>query len=173
MKEELRNVPFKNYVVLGIVLIVSMLILYYFYMWIEAYNDTKLNKPIMNKYMEVINYNELGAYLVENPNTIIYVSVLENKEIRDFEKQFKKIFKNRKVKKDILYLDVTENMKDEYIRNDLSSVYMINSDVPKILVFDDGIIGDVYNIDVTNYDVNKIKEYINNIKFSNEDNING
>ena len=32
--------------------------------------------------MTVINYNELDNYLVENPNTIVYVSVLEDETMR-------------------------------------------------------------------------------------------
>ena len=86
MKEELRKVPVKNYIILGIVITVTMLVLYYFYMWVDVYKESKINIPIMDKYMTVINYNELDNYLVENPNTILYVSVLDNEEIRTFEK---------------------------------------------------------------------------------------
>ena len=92
-KVELRVVPKKNYLILGIILIVSFLLVYYLYMWVDVYNESKLNKPILDKYMEVINYNELDNYLVESPNAIIYVSVLENTEIRDFERKFKSILK--------------------------------------------------------------------------------
>lgn len=169
MKDELRKIPFKNYVFLGVVLLVSMLILYYFYLWVDAYNESKLNKPIMNKYMDVINYNELDTYLIENPDTIIYVSVLENKEIRDFEKNFKKLFKKKKINNDILYLDITEDIKNEDIKNELSNKYMINSvsilDVPVIIVIENGNVKSIYSISENNYDVDKVKTYINSIKF--------
>ena len=169
MKDELRKIPFKNYVFLGVVLLVSMLILYYFYLWVDAYNESKLNKPIMNKYMDVINYNELDTYLIENPDTIIYVSILENKEIRDFEKNFKKLFKKKKINNDILYLDITEDIKNEEIKNELSNKYMINSvsilDVPVIIVIENGNVKSIYSISENNYDVNKVKTYINSIKF--------
>lgn len=169
MKDELRKIPFKNYVFLGVVLLVSMLILYYFYLWVDAYNESKLNKPIMNKYMDVINYNELDTYLIENPDTIIYVSILENKEIRDFEKNFKKLFKKKKINNDILYLDITEDIKNEEIKNELSNKYMINSvsilDVPVIIVIENGNVKSIYSISENNYDVDKVKTFINGIKF--------
>lgn len=172
MKEELRKVPFKNYVILGIIIVVSVLILYYFYLWVDAYNESKLNKPIMNKYMEVINYNELDTYLIENPDTIVYVSILENKEIRDFEKKFKRVFKKKKILNDILYLDITEEVKDEKTRNELKEKYNVSAvsilDVPVIIVIDNGSIKSVYDIDVNNYDIDKIKDYINSIEFSDE-----
>ncbi len=169
MKDELRKIPFKNYVFLGVVLLVSMLILYYFYLWVDAYNESKLNKPIMNKYMDVINYNELDTYLIENPDTIIYVSILENKEIRDFEKNFKKLFRKKKINNDILYLDITEDINNEEIKNELSNKYMINSvsilDVPVIIVIENGNVKSIYSISENNYDVDKVKTFINGIKF--------
>lgn len=177
MKEELRKVPFKNYIILGIVLLVSMLILYYFYMWVDAYNESKLNKPIMDKYMEVINYNELDNYLIENPNTIIYVSVLENKEVRDFEKKFKKLFINNEIDNKILYLDITNEINDKSVKEMLKERYSINSvsilNVPNIIVFDDGNLKTIYSISEDNYDIDRIKLFINNNKFSEEDELNG
>ncbi|MBR7042104.1 MAG: hypothetical protein IKI04_01240, partial [Bacilli bacterium] len=100
-KEELRVIPKKNYIILALVLLLSFLFIYYLYLWFDSYNEAKLNIPIMNKYMEVINYNELSDYLVENPDTIIYVSVLENSDIRNFEKKFKNLFKRHEIDKDI------------------------------------------------------------------------
>lgn len=177
MKEELRKVPFKNYIILGIVLLVSMLLLYYFYMWVDAYNESKLNKPIMDKYMEVINYNELDNYLIENPNTIIYVSVLENKEVRDFEKKFKKLFINNEIDNKILYLDITNEINDKSVKEMLKERYSINSvsilNVPNIIVFDDGNLKTIYSISEDNYDIDRIKLFINNNKFSEEDELNG
>lgn len=177
MKEELRKVPFKNYIILGIVLLVSMLLLYYFYMWVDAYNESKLNKPIMDKYMEVINYNELDNYLIENPNTIIYVSVLENKEVRNFEKKFKKLFINNEIDNKILYLDITNEINDKSVKEMLKERYSINSvsilNVPNIIVFDDGNLKTIYSISEDNYDIDRIKLFINNNKFSEEDELNG
>ena len=105
----------------------------------------------------------------------MYVSVLENKEVRDFEKEFKKLFRKKKVKKDILYLDITENINDEKIKNELKEKYAVNSvsilDVPVIVVIDNGVVKSIYNINENNYNINEIKNYINDIKF--EDKIDG
>ena len=107
--DKLRSVPKKNYFILGIIIIVSLLLLYYMHMWSLAYNETKLNMPILDKYLEVINYNELDNYLVEMPNTVIYVSVLEDENIikiidcdtnsfdetlKESDKIFKRVIKN-------------------------------------------------------------------------------
>ena len=177
MKDEKRVIPLKNYIILGVIILVTILTLHYFYMWFDAYNETKLNRPILNKYMDVINYNELDNYLIENPNTILYVSILEDLEIRNFEKDFKEIFKKGKVDNYILYLDITEDIKDESIKKQMKDKYSINSvsilDVPAILVFDGGSLKSIYTIDKNDYDIDRIKTELNGIVFSEEEEIDG
>lgn len=165
MDSKLREIPKKNYLILGIILIVTVLALYYFYMWFDVYNDSKLNKPILDRYMEVINYNELDNYIVENPDSIIYVSILDDMEIREFEKNFRNSFRNKKIDGEILYLDLTESIKDTAIIKDMMNKYFVNSlnisDVPCILVIRDGIVKSIYNIKDNNYDVNKLELFLN------------
>lgn len=176
-KEELRKIPKKNYIILGIIILVSLLLVYYFYMWIDAYNETKLNKPILNKYMEVINYNELDNYLVERPNTIIYVSVLENSEIREFEKKFKSVLKSHRIDAELLYMDVTEELKDDEVKKEMASKYALNNtnitDVPVIIVFDNGELSSIYNISSNDYDIDGLKTFLEGITFTTEDEIDG
>ena len=171
-KEELRVIPKKNYFILGAVVLFSLLLIYYFYMWFDAYNETKLNKPILNKYMEVINYNELEDYLIESPDAIIYVSVLEDSEIRYFEKKFKSLLRTNQIEKDVLYMDITEDLKDNKIKKEMINKYTINginiNNVPIIMVFDNGELSNIYNIKNGNYDIDMLKMYINSITFSTD-----
>lgn len=171
-KDELRKVPVKNYVILGAVIVVTMLILYYFYLWVDVYKESKINIPIMDKYMTVINYNELDNYLVENPNTIVYVSVLEDEVIRDFEKKFKAKYKNKKIENEILYMNVTEDIKNDDIRDDMTSKYKINDldllDVPCVLVFNDGLLKSIYSISDNDYDIERFTIYLNNIELESD-----
>ncbi len=170
-KEELRVIPKKNYIILALVLLISFLFIYYLYLWFDSYNEAKLNIPIMNKYMEVINYNELSDYLVENPDTIIYVSVLENSDIRNFEKKFKNLFKRHEIDKDILYMDITDEKKID------KSIYTIGdtsiTDVPVIMVFDNGILKSIYGIKDNNYDIDSLKLFIDNITFTSDGELDG
>ena len=176
-KEELRVIPRRNYLILGALIVVTLLLLYYFYMWIDAYNETKLNRPILDKYMEVINYNELDNYLVENPDTIIYVSVLEDKTIRDFEKQIKAVYKKHDMGRDVLYMDITNEMSNKKIKNEMINKYNVGSlnmtNVPLIMVFEDGNIREIYSISNDSYNISRFKQFVDNITFSNEDEIDG
>lgn len=168
-----REIPKRNYIILGVVVIVTFLLMYYFYMWYDAYMDTKIGKPILDKYMDVINGNEIDDYLIENNDAIIYVSVLENEEIRDFEKKLKSLLRKRVIDRDILYLDVTNNKKMLDTLIDKYSSSSFNYDVPMILVIEDGNLKDFYNIKENNYDIDNVKLFIQGIKFLEEDELNG
>ena len=168
-----REIPKKNYIILGVVIVLTFLLMYYFYMWYDAYMDTKLGNPILDKYMEVINYNELDNYLVENNNVIIYVSVLEDSQIRDFEKKLKGLYKKHEIERDILYMDVTQDKKivDKIVTEYSNSSF--NYDIPVFLVIENGSIKGFYNVKENGYDVQNVKLFIDSIKFLEEDEING
>lgn len=166
-REAFREIPVKNYIILGVVLLITMLILYYFYCWVDVYKESKINIPIMDKYMSVINYNELDNYIVENPDTIIYVSVLEDEKIRGFEKKFKNKYKNKEIETELLYMNITDDIKDMDIRDEMVSKYSINSldmtDVPSLLVFNNGELSSIYSVRDNDYDIDRFVLYINNI----------
>lgn len=176
MKEELRVIPKKNYFILGVVLLLTVLAVYYFYMWNKAYNETKINEPVLDKYMTVINYNELEDYLIENPDTIIYTSILEDKDIRSFENRFKNYIRNDKLDHDVLYMDITSEIKSNNKKTDMMKKYSVEYanilDIPNVMVFENGKLKMIYNIQDNDYDVKKTVEFINSIKINEGDNIN-
>lgn len=171
MKEELRKIPRKNYVILGVVILVSLLIVYYLYMWFTAYKSTKVGEVILDKYMTVINYNELDDYLVENPDGIIYVGILNDEDITKFEKKFKNSIKNNKINKEVLYLNITDELNSGKKISEMKDKYTVNyaniTDVPNIMVFEDGKIKTIYSIRDNGYDVQKVEKFINDIKLVN------
>ena len=168
----LRKIPTKNYIILGVVILLTLLILYYFYMWVDVYKESKINIPIMDKYMTVINYNELDNYVVENPNTIVYVSVLEDDRIREFEKQFKNKYRNNEIENDVLYMNITDDIRNTNIKEDMDDRYVLNdlsiTDVPCVLVFNDGLLKSIYSVSDNNYDIERFTIYLNNIDMESD-----
>lgn len=169
----LRKIPTKNYIILGVIIAVTLLVLYYFYMWVDVYKESKINIPIMDKYMTVINYNELNNYIVENPNTIVYVSVLENEKIREFEKKLKNKYKNKEIYNEVLYMNITDDIKDKNLKNEMISKYSLNdlniTDVPCVLVFSNGVLKAIYNVNDNDYNIDRFVIYLNNIVLESDD----
>ena len=171
--DTLRKIPMKNYIILGGVILVTILILYYFYMWVDVYKESKINIPIIDKYMTVINYNELDNYLVENPDTIVYVSVLEDETIREFEKELKDKYRNNEIKNDVLYMNITNDLGSKSVKNEMVSKYYLNSlnitDVPCVLVFNDGVLNSIYSVKDNDYNIDKFVIYLNNIRLERDE----
>lgn len=156
--DKLREIPKKNYVYLFIILLGSIILLTYIYSWYETYKDSQLNVSIMNNYLTVINYNELGDYIIENKDAVIYVSVLGDEQIQKFEEKFKNAVLNNNLKEKILYLDLT-NENRTVVTNSLE----IEEEFPYLVVYTNGEITDTYNIQETKYDTKKIIKYLNRI----------
>ena len=156
--EVLRDVPPKNYLYLFFILLGSILFLIYLYTWYEAYNENKLNTSIMDKYLTVINYNELDNYIIENKNAVVYVSILGNEDINNFEKKFKNLISEHNLKNNILYLDIS----DENI-SEATKKLNIEEEFPYLVVYTNGVITDTYSINENNYRNDKIEKYLNRI----------
>ena len=157
-KEKLKEIPTKNYVYLFLILLGSILVLFYLYTWYDTYNKNKLNLGIMNNYLTVINYNEVEDYIIENKDAIIYVSVLGDQDINRFEEKFKNKIMDNNLKNSILYLDLT----NEDITSTTKSLN-IGTEFPYLVVYTNGKITDTYDIKKTNYDEKKLMKYLHRI----------
>ena len=159
-----REIPLKNYIILGLVVLLTLGLVYYFYLWYITYEESKLNETIMDRYLEVINYNELNDYIVENRNAMIYTSVLEDNNIRKFEIKFKNIVVKNALKDKILYMDMTDIFKDKIKYTELRNSYQVNNynitNVPCILVFKDAKLVDIYSIKDNDYNTDNVLNYI-------------
>ena len=164
--DSLRKIPLKNYVILGVIVVITLFLLSYFYMWVDAYKESKISIPIMDKYMTIINYNELDNYVVENPNTIVYVSVLEDEKIREFEKQLKNKYKDDVIERDVLYMNITDDIKDNVVKKEMINKYFVNNlditNVPCVLVFEDSKLESIYSVSDNGYDIDRFVIYLNN-----------
>ena len=153
-----KSVPFKNYVILASILILSIVLVIYFYMWYGTYEESKLNTPIMDKYLSVINYNELDDYLIENKDAIVYISVLNDEDIRAFEKKFKNVIDYNSLNNSILYLDLSSEIKDDKLFSSIKVNYGLK-DLPCIVIFRNGIVYDVYSIKDNDYNIDNLTNY--------------
>ena len=166
----MRKIPVLNYFLLGLVVIIVMSLCYLFY---DKYTENKLDEAIMNRYIQVINYNEITNYVTENSNAYIYVSVLKNKEIRDFEIRFKNIINRYELNNKILYLDLTTIMNNNVLLSDAINNYHIDdkkiSNIPNIMVFNNGELTNIIEIDIENNNMNKLVDNLQEIDLIGDD----
>ena len=160
MKKE-KEIPLKNYILLSIVLILTIVVVIYFFLWKNTYEKSKLQTPILDDYLLVINYNVLNNNLVENKDAIIYVSKLNDESIRLFENKFKNIINKNNLNNKILYLDLTEELKENNIVKEINKKYGKEmTEVPTIVIIKDGKISSSYNIKENKYNIKLLEKYL-------------
>ena len=164
--ENKNIIPVKNYIILSVIAIVSIFFVIYSYMWYSTYKSNRLNTPILNEYLNVIQYNELDNYLIENKDAIIYVSALNDKEISSFEKKFKKIINKYSINNSFLYLDITNELEDSNTYKQLKEKYGVN--IPYIINFKNGNIRSIFNIKDNKYDIDMLVEYLTSVGVIND-----
>lgn len=162
MKKE-KEIPFKNYIILAVILIFTILLVVYLFNWQSIYQKNKLQEPILDKYLMVINYNELDDYLVENKEAIVYVSVLNDEKIRMFENKFKNLIIKNDLNNKILYLNLTNESVE------INKKYLSNlSEVPTLIIFDEGKVVENYSIKDNNYDIKAFEKFLKKEEIIND-----
>ena len=158
-----KKIPLKNYIILAVTLIITVILVIYFYLWQKTYEESKKNTIIMDEYIQKINYNELSNYLIENKSTVIYSSVVGSQKTSDFEKKFIKVIQDKSLKNSILYLDLTEVVKNKTIKKELLEKYPeLNNNIkdPLIIIFNNDKVIRIYNIKDNNYNIDSLIEFL-------------
>ncbi len=147
----MREVPKKNYFIMLVIIITIVIVTI---VLASVYNKNNMKTSIMYNYLSEIKINDFDVYIVENPNTIIYIGDKYSVDNDAIEKKIKNKIIELNVSDYFVYLNLTDNI--EYI-DKLNERYDVNisKDLPVIVVFEDGKIKNVYS-DLKNLDLKAI-----------------
>lgn len=157
-----KDIPKKNYFILGIILIISCILVYYINTWYSLYQYEKRGSSPITTYMEIINYNEVENYIAENSDAIIYVSKSNNLKIIKFEEDNEKLFKKLELNYNILYMDAKD------VNKDLKIKYNVN-EYPTILFFKNKRLVNKYVLELDNINYSDMKSIIDYSNGENND----
>lgn len=147
----MKKIPKKNYFLLALVFLVTIALLYYFYMWYSAYDSHQTKTSVMEGYINVVNYNEINNCILENEKVYVYVSKTNDNNITTFEKEFKKDLSREHIKNKILYMNISS-----ILNNNKNLKYGLSENtVPCILIFKNGNLESTYNIKENGYSSDK------------------
>lgn len=108
----MRRVPLKNYFILTLILVLSILIVFYL---VKIYNSTMHNandKQILNRIKE-ITVLELDNYIVENPNIVIYLMDSDYRN-NSFEKKLNQVIVEHDLQSQFVLINIANNIYQEY-----------------------------------------------------------
>ncbi len=109
----MNKIPKKNYILLGVITVLTVLLVLYVNSWIRTYKENHLELSPLVDNINQVNKNELHMSLAESNQIILYVGFNHSENIMKFEKALLKNIKNKNLVEYILYYNVTDELEDE------------------------------------------------------------
>ena len=137
----------KNYFILAIIFLAGIGLTFYLCRWYKVYDDYKKQTPVIRGTLsQEIVYDDLEHYVLENPTSVIYMCVSNDDVCRNFEKRFAKYIVKEELTDTIVYLNLTNIEKDEFI-NKFNEKYQFKTNLtgnyPAFVIFKDGKVDSV------------------------------
>lgn len=103
---ETKNIPLKNYVILAVAMIFTVLAVFYCRSWYITTKEYYDNNSVILDTVAEIKSEEITNYALDNPDFVLYVSSGRNADIKPFEKKFKKFILKQDLRNNVLYLNL-------------------------------------------------------------------
>lgn len=123
----------KKTILLIAICLVTLMVLFIALKLNENRKQDLLSTSGMKNYLTEIRYEEIATHVVEQPNTIIYVSNSSDDSLYTFEKEFKTVIKKYNLENEIIYINI----------NDSVIVDPIYQNAPELVFYKDGQISDM------------------------------
>lgn len=121
-----------------VILSITLLICSYTISWHQTYEEHNTNQSIISRYIMEVSSEELGSYIIENPDMFIYFGIPEEEKTKNFEKEFKNTINRYYLKDKVVYVNANtidlNNFKKELT-------------TPTIVYFEDGKVLDYISYD--------------------------
>lgn len=155
---------FKNYIILIVIFILCWGLTLYLCEWYKVYNDYEKQTPVIRGTLSEITYEDLDHYVVDVPSIIVYICTSYDDNCRNFEKNFKKYVNKNDLNDSIVYLNITNIDKQQFI-NDFNNKYnykgKLTGNYPAFVSFKDGKINSVLQAtDNKNLSLSKVDSFL-------------
>lgn len=160
-----KEIPLKNYFILILVILLTILAVFYMRDWYNTSKEFYAQNSMMTKVVREIKNDEISNYILENQKFILYVSSGRNTNIKSFEDEFKNLIQKMDLGENVLYMNLDEvDVSDFY--NSLNSYAsstkvknQIASSDASMYVFTDGKLTMLLN-NVNNYSMKRLESII-------------
>ena len=161
-----REIPVKNYVILILVFLVTIVAVFYVRDWYNTTKNYYAQNSVMTKVVREIKSEEISNYILENQRFILYVSSGHDSGIKNFEDDFKNLIQSLDITDDVLYMNLDgvnsesfyDLLKNNYVRNSKIKNKIVDSN-SSLYLFTDGKVSGVLN-NVSDYSIKRLENII-------------
>ena len=162
-----KEVPMKNYFILALIFIVTIIGVFYAREWYNTSKEYYAQNSVMTRVVREIRSEEISNYTLENQKFVLYVASGKNVELKDFEDELKNLIQDMDLVDSVLYMNldgVEPNGFYDLLRNDFSATSRIKNQITNdssasLYVFTDGKITSVLN-NVNDYSMKRLESII-------------
>lgn len=158
-----KKIPTKNYVILLVIFLITFLLAYYIYKWYEVYSEYQNDIPVIRDSLNEVSEEEMDHYVRENQLSVVYICTAADIRCRNFEKSFKKLVEQDSLKEYMIYVNLTEDNKNDFVEH-FNSSYPSKRKLhqyPALIVFEDGEISDIIEESKTEkLSISEIKRFL-------------
>lgn len=161
-----REIPVKNYVILILVFLVTIVAVFYVRDWYNTTKNYYAQNSVMTKVVREIKSEEISNYILENQRFILYVSSGHDSGIKNFEDDFKNLIQSLDLTDDVLYMNLDgvnsesfyDLLKNNYVRNSKIKNQIVDSN-SSLYLFTDGKVSGVLN-NASDYSIKRLENII-------------
>lgn len=171
----MKTIPKKNYLILTLILVILVGITFYARSWYIMAKEYYSSNSIVKDVVSEINEVDIGSYIIETPNFILYTSSGTQSELKEFEKDLKDVINKLDIQNSVVYLNLdnvsipsfTEDLKEKYSLNPRISSQISSSSYSTLYMFSNGRIKYVLN-NANEYSKTYIKSLLESLDYTND-----
>ncbi len=155
----------KNYFILIIIFLLVVLLVWYICKWYTVYTEYEKETPVIRDTLSYeITVDEIDHFILENPDSTIYMCTAAEDKCRLFEKDFKKLIKKNNLQDKIIYLNLSNADVKTFV-DDFNNKYnykiKLTDNYPLLVEFIDGnVVGIVQGDEDKRLSITKVKQFI-------------
>ncbi len=156
----MKQKPLKNYIGLGVLFVLVIVLLFYLKSWSDTYKKEKYSKSYLTDKVEEVKLSELEVSTKEMNDVLLLVTTTGSKKVYKQEEKIYNYMKKENVINKFIYLDITSE-KD--YTSKLNNIYgnILIGEVPLLIYIKNGNAIKVINSDSGEIEVELIKQIIN------------
>lgn len=137
----LKNKKLKNIILLILLFVGAAALTLYLCDCYKVYDEYQKQTPVIRGTLSEINKDEVDHFILENPDTTVYMCTSNSEECRNYEKNLKRLLSKMNVEESIVYLNISENESENFVSEfNKKYQYKINltTSYPAFVNFEDG-----------------------------------
>ena len=126
----------KKKILLAIICVFTLAILFVAIKINENKKNNDLSTSLVQGYLDEVTYQDIAAYVIEQPNAIIYISNSSDDNSREFEKIFIPVIKKYNLENKITYINI----------NNVNIDNLLYQNAPQFIFYSDSVVNDVVDV---------------------------